>query len=81
MQPPVLMPGKICRVSFSIPWDVGRDAGKLPSGAGLGCSVSGDGDHSSRHLLLGTEQRAAAVTCEQARVWCVPVTQVGMLWP
>lgn len=46
----------------SIRWDAGRDAGKLPSGPGLSCSVSGDSDHSSRHLFLGTEQRGTAVT-------------------
>lgn len=44
------------------PWDPGRDAGKLPPGPGLGCSVSRDSDHSFRHLFLGTEQRATAVT-------------------
>lgn len=48
------------QVSSSVRWDAGKDAGKLPSG--LGCSVSGDSDHSSRHLFLGTEQREAAVT-------------------
>lgn len=35
-------------------------------------------DCSSRHLFLGTEQRGGSCyCCEQARVWCVPVTQVG----
>lgn len=49
-------------VPSSILWDAGRDAGKLPFGPGLGSSVSGDSDHSFRHLFLGMEQRAAAVT-------------------